>query len=73
MISVTIKHGLESIQKQFTEPTYVRDILGNSSILSAIEASESSTALVGGSNVDGSYQLQNGDVLVLERQAASKA
>lgn len=73
MIEVTVKNGSNRATKQYEDGTTVDTILSDSGLMSFLGAGENSTALINSAPVVGSTVLQAGNVVYLERQAASKA
>ena len=73
MIEVIIKHGFEELKKRVNVGTTVGDILANKDILAGVGASENCSALISARQVDTDTEVRNGDTIVLEQQAASKA
>lgn len=74
MNSVTIKYGLT---RQFTtevdEGTTIRQIVQNPNIRAVLRYPENVSAVIDGQTVGLDEQVSDGDTIVLEQQAASKA
>lgn len=74
MIKVTLKYGLtRQIEVDCAADTTVGDLIGNSNHLAILGAPESVSGVVNGVTVSPDHYVQNGDVILLEKQAAKKA
>jgi len=73
-ITVTLRYGLtNTVTRSFPEDTTVSDILADRSILAALSAPESVSAVANGVTLDGSNMLHGLGTITLEQQASSKA
>lgn len=73
-ITVTLRYGLtNTVTRSFAEDTTVSDILADRSILAALSAPESVSAVANGVTLDGSNMLHGLGTITLEQQASSKA
>ncbi len=73
-ITVTLRYGLtNTVTRSFPEDTTVSDLLADRSILAALSAPESVSAVANGVTLDGSNMLHGLGTITLEQQASSKA
>lgn len=73
-INATLKHGLtNSLDVDLSEDTTIRAIKNNATYRISLRLPESCVAVVNGVTVGDDYVVQDGDEVVFERQAASKA
>lgn len=73
MITVTTVSGARQEVLDLPEGTTLNALRANTSYRLRCGFSEASTALVDGDPMPGDYVLEDGDEIVFERQAASKA
>jgi len=72
--TVTIRYGLtNTVTRSFPYDATVADILSDRSILAALSAPESVSAVSGGETLSGSDLLNGFSTITLEQQASSKA
>ncbi len=73
-ITATLKHGMSNqLEVELAEGTTVRTIKDNPTYRVSLRLPESCVAVVNGQTVSIDYVIQEGDEVVFERQAASKA
>jgi hypothetical protein len=73
-ITVTLRYGLtNTVTRSFPEDTLISDILSDRSILAALSAPESVSAVANGVTLDGNNSLYGLGTITLEQQASSKA
>lgn len=70
---VTIKYSVNSLSSEIEDGTTVGDIKDDDSIVSSLRIPENTRTYVNNVAVEDSRVLHDGDTLVFERQAASKA
>lgn len=74
MITVTIKFGLtKELTTEVQEGASIRSIIGNASVKAVLGFPENVVPVIGGTTVSFDDTPSDGDVIVLERQAAEKA
>jgi hypothetical protein len=74
MISITIKYGLRSeFSTEVEDGTTVRQIVQNPNIRAVLRYPENVSAVIDGQTVSLDDRLSDGDIIVLEQQAAAKA
>ena len=74
MITVTLKYGLtKEITTEVSEDSTIAQIIGNANNKAVLGLPETVKAVIDGQTVDLNEKLSDGDVVVLERQAAEKA
>jgi len=74
MSTVNIRFGLTNqVTRDFDESITVSDLIADRSILAALSAPESVTAVSGGETLSGSDYVVDYDTITLEQQASSKA
>ena len=72
--TLTIRYGLtNSITRSFSTDTRVSDILTDTSVLAALSAPESVSAVSNGQTLSRDMYVSNYDTITLEQQASSKA
>ena len=72
--TLTIRYGLtNSITRSFSTDTRVSDILSDTSVLAALSAPESVSAVSNGQTLGRDMLIGNYDTITLEQQASSKA
>lgn len=72
--TLTIRYGLtNSITRSFSPDTRVADILSDTSVLAALSAPESVSAVSNGQTLNRDAYVNNYDTITLEQQASSKA
>ena len=72
--TLTIRYGLtNSITRSFSTDTRVADILSDTSVLAALSAPESVSAVSNGQTLNRDAYVNNYDTITLEQQASSKA
>jgi hypothetical protein len=72
-IIITIKYGLDSISKTFTQPVYVRDIKANASVRAALGFGDNIRVLMNGVELPDGAQLSNGSLVIIETACNTKA
>lgn len=73
-IEITIKYGLtKQVTRTVPEGTTVNDVLRDASNKAILGFPESVSAVVDGVTLGGHDSLNDGDTVVLEKQAAAKA
>lgn len=73
-IEITLKFGLtKQITRSVSEGTTLRTLLSDASNKAILGYPENVSAVVDGNTIDLDEEVQDGDTIVLEKQAASKA
>lgn len=74
MITVTLKYGLtKEITTEVSDGTSIAQIINDPNNRAVLGLPENVKAVIDGQTVDLDAELSDGDVVVLERQAAEKA
>lgn len=74
MMSLTLRHGVSrELTRDFPAGTRVRDLTNDATVRAALGLSESVQAVVDGRTLGANDQLNDGDIVTFEKQAASKA
>ncbi len=74
MISIVLRYGLtKRLETEVAEGTTVRQVLQNSNNRAVLGYPENVSAVVDGNTLSLDDQLSDGDEIILEKQATSKA
>ncbi len=74
MISITVKYGLtRELTTEVAEGTTFRSIIADPTIKAVLKHPENVSAIINGDRQDLDAEVAEGDVIVLEVQAAEKA
>lgn len=73
MQTVTVKYGIESMNKTFEVPVYVRDIKGNASLRAGLGFGDNIRVLMQGQELGDDVLVPHGAVLTIETRANTKA
>lgn len=74
MYEITLKHGLtRQLTLEVTPGTTIRQLLSNANNKAVLGFPEAVSAVIDGTTIALDEQVSDGDVIVLEKQAASKA
>lgn len=74
MINVTVKFGATGkVEKAYTDPITVGEIVNDSNLRAFLGYPESIAAVIDGETVSQDTYVNDGDEILLEKQAAAKA
>ena len=74
MISITVKYGIgNEVTKEYEEGVTIQDVLNDANLRAQLGFSTNVNTLVNDEYADPSYELEDGDVLIIEQRASQKA
>ena len=74
MITVTVKYGIgNEVIKEYEDGITIQDVLGDTDVRAQLGFGTNVNTLVNDEYADPSYELEDGDVLIIEQRASQKA